>query len=237
MLNINLPIFKASLKTSAFAVIVPALSGALIVSANLTASCQNAKSVPAKEPATSTEAVKTKEAQLGKATKEADVSKKADKEPVKDTLEGVKIDWPPGWQRQELDGLEMGASGPLGVRIRALKKVNSRLVAIEFATIPRTDNGQAELAEECKIMEHTVKDSYAAKKMEAAVSPAKDATLGGLPAQEVEILVSSDPQLKQRIIMALGKDTLYSMSYSALKDDFDSQVATFEGVLKTMTLK
>ena len=223
MLNINLPISisKTTLKSSAFALFIPALSGALIVSANLTASCQNTK-----------EAEKSKAAEPGKPATEA--TKEAIKEPVKDTLEGVKIDWPQGWQRQELDGLEMGASGPLGVRIRALKKVNSRLVAIEFATIPRTDNGQAELAEECKIMEHTVKDSYAAKKMEAAVSPAKDATLGGLPAQEVEILVSSDPQLKQRIIMALGKDTLYSMSYSALKDDFDSQVATFEGVLLSL---
>lgn len=219
MLNINL-FPGTNFKTSTFGLFIPALSSALIFSANLPASCQNADSAPAKET------VKTKEAE-----------KLLTKELVKDTLEGVKIDWPQGWQRQELDGLEMGAAGPLGVRIRALKKVNSRLVAIEFATIPRTDNGQAELAEECKIMEHTVKDSYAAKKMEAAVSPAKDATLGGLPAQEVEILVSSDPQLKQRIIMALGKDTLYSMSYSALKDDFDSQVATFEGVLKTMTLK
>lgn len=215
MLNIKLII-----KKGAFAPFSLPLSAVLIAGLAMPASCQNSdtKAAPVKQ-----EALKKQEDAGGKQETS--------------TIDGVKIDWPQGWQRQELDGLEMGPDGPLGKRIRALKKVSTRMVAIEFATIPRTDNGQAELTEECKIMERTVKDSYAAKKMEANVSPAKEANLGGLPAQEVEIQVSTDPQLKQRIIMALGKDTLYSMSYSALKDDYDSQVGEFERVLKSMTLK
>lgn len=215
MLNI-----KSNIKKGAFAPFSLPLSALLIAGLALPASCQNSDNKAA--PST-----------LGAPAKHENASSKQETS----TDGGIKIDWPQGWQRQELDGLEMGPDGPLGKRIRALKKVSTRLVAIEFATIPRTDNGQAELAEECKIMERTVKDSYAAKKMEANVSPAKEASLGGLPAQEVEIQVSTDPQLKQRIIMALGKDTLYSMSYSALKDDYDSQVAEFERVLKSMTLK
>lgn len=150
-----------------------------------------------------------------------------------------EIKWPAGWEITELPGPTTSSGKNLGGRrFRALKKESDKAVAvIELTCIPRTDQGKANLEYEFETCLKTVTNKCKDDGFNIKIAPVKKSILGSLPDIETEIQMNGPGfVLNQWIAMAMGKDFVFSIHYSGLRESFDKYHKIFDECLSSLIL-
>lgn len=151
----------------------------------------------------------------------------------KSTSLPYRIQWPAGWELTQLPSSETNSGKNLGGgRARAVRMENGGMVAaIELTYLPRRDNGRASLSEEFESMVDGIQAGYEKKHLKVTLRPLPRSEIGGHAARLAEISVSSQESLlTQWIGMAFSPNYVYSLTYTAVGDNF----ARFHPVLDTL---
>ena len=134
-----------------------------------------------------------------------------------------KVQWPLGWDITSLPAATTNSGKNIGgTRIRAMKKDGAEpVVGIEFTYIPRSDQGRAILEEEFSSALKTIGNAYRAKGFNVIEDTPAQVTLGKLAALETNVQVKGPNfTLDQYLAIALGKNHVYSISFSGQEAQF-----------------
>ena len=151
-----------------------------------------------------------------------------------------RIQWPAGWELTQLPSPETNSGKNLGGgRARAVRMENGGMVAaIELTYLPRRDNGRASLSEEFESMVEGIQAGYEKKHLKATLRTLPRSEIGGHAARMVEISISSqENQLTQWIGMVFSPSYVYSLTYTAVGENFSRFHPVLDALAKGMQLQ
>ncbi len=152
-----------------------------------------------------------------------------------------RVVWPTGWDVSNLPSSTTNSGKKLGgERVRALLKGEGVAVvaAINLAYFPRSDKGQANLAEEFDQLRSSVQAAYEEQKFKVNPAPERALSIGGLSAITTELSVINDStHLMQWIGVMLSPQFFYSLTFTASAENFVRYRPQFDAFTRSITFK
>ncbi len=135
----------------------------------------------------------------------------------------LQVDWPDGWQVREMPApqspFEPGVSGER-VRGMQLRADGEQLVVAELTRLPLANRDGVEVDQVLAQMRQGVQLGFARSGLMTRCAAPADSRMGPLAAREVACTISQGetPALRQHLLLALGEQAVYSLSYAVRAD-------------------
>ncbi len=151
---------------------------------------------------------------------------------AEEAKEECHIDWPRGWkvtpmpQFTDQNNKDFG-----GKRVRAFLNNGEELkVAIEYACVP-LNGRKLSLEGEFEAAAKAIQAGYQKMGLKAEFSPVQKNVLNQTATNEAEItVVAPETKLHQSLLIAVDQTHLYSLSYTGVEAEFQSNLKTYQEV-------